>query len=110
MNKVLINNEQDLLGFISLPEVKLSSFKFIFNDNCQQIDLELFFDSGKGLLCGNVRQPQINENFNYGLIGTQCFLSVNDISGSGMEHCRWSVEDYEEGSIRFYCENIWKIL
>ena len=71
--------------------------------------MECVFADGKGLFCENIQQLQINENFNYGLIGSCCFLSVRDISANGMESCRWAVEEYEENSMSFYCENIRKV-
>ena len=109
MNKEVIHTEQDLLDFIALPEVSLGSLKFIFNEQKKQIDLECIFADGKGLLCKNIQQLQINENFSYGLIGSKCFLSIRDISDSGMEHCHWAVEEYEESSIRFFCETLRKV-
>ena len=60
----LIQTERELLDFIDLPEVKFGSLKFIFNEQKKQIDLECIFADGKGLFCGNIRQLQINENFN----------------------------------------------
>ena len=109
MNKEFIHTEQELLDFIALPEVSLCSLKFCINNQNKQIDLECVFADGKGLFCENIQQLQINENFNYGLIGSSCFLSVRDISANGMESCRWAVEEYEENSMSFYCENIRKV-
>ena len=109
MNKEFIHTEQELLDFIALPEVSLCSLKFCINEQNKQIDLECVFADGKGLFCENIQQLQINENFNYGLIGSKCFLSIRDISDSGMEHCHWAVEEYEENSMSFYCENIRKV-
>lgn len=106
MSRELIQTEQELLDYIDLPEVEPGSLKFIFNEQKKQIDLECIFADGKGLFCENIQQLQINENFNYGLIGSGCFLSVRDISANGMESCRWAVEEYEENSMSFYCENI----
>ena len=109
MNKEFIHTEQELLDFIALPEVSLCSLKFCINNQNKQIDLECVFADGKGLFCENIQQLQINENFNYGLIGSSCFLSVRDISANGMESCRWAVEEYEEDSIRFFCETLRKV-
>ena len=109
MNKEFIHTEQELLDFIALPEVSLCSLKFCINEQNKQIDLECVFADGKGLFCENIQQFQINENFNYGLIGSSCFFSVRDISANGMESCRWAVEEYEENSMSFYCENIRKV-
>ena len=109
MNKDFIHTEHELLDFIALPEVSLCSLKFCINEQNKQIDLECVFADGKGLFCENIQQLQINENFNYGLIGSSCFLSVRDISANGMASCRWAVEEYEENSMSFYCENIRKV-
>ena len=105
----LIQTERELLDYIDLPEVEPGSLKFIFNDQKKKIDLECIFADGKGLLCENIQQLQINENFNYGLIGSSCFLSVRDISANGMESCRWAVEEYEENAMSFYCETLRKV-
>ena len=109
MNKEFIHTEQELLDFIALPEISLCSLKFCINEQNKQIDLECILADGKGLFCENIQQLQINENFNYGLIGSSCFLSVRDISANGMASCRWAVEEYEENSMSFYCENIRKV-
>ena len=109
MSREFIHTEQELLDFIALPEVSLCSLKFCINEQNKQIDLECVFADGKGLFCENIQQLQINENFSYGLIGSKCFLSIRDISDSGMEHCHWAVEEYEENSMSFYCENIRKV-
>ena len=109
MSRELIHTEQELLDFITLPEVSLCSLKFCINEQNKQIDLECVFADGKGLFCENIQQLQINENFSYGLIGSKCFLSIRDISDSGMEHCHWAVEEYEESSIRFFCETLRKV-
>ena len=109
MSSELIQTEQELLDFIDLPEVEPGSLKFIFNEQKKQIDLECIFADGKVLLCENIQQLQINENFSYGLSGSGCFLSVRDISANGMESCRWAVEEYEEDSIRFFCETLRKV-
>ena len=109
MNKEVIHTEQELLDFIALPEVGLCSLKFCINNQNKKIDLECVFADGKGLFCENIQQLQMNENFNYGLIGSSCFLSFRDISANDMEACRWAVEEYEENSMSFYCENIRKV-
>ena len=109
MNKEFIHTEQELLDFIALPEVSLCSLKFCINEHNKQIDLECIFADGKGLFCENIQQLQINENFSYGLIGSKCFLSIRDISDNGMEYCHWAVEEYEESSIRFFCETLRKV-
>lgn len=109
MSRELIQTEQELLDFIGLPEIEPGSLKFIFNEQKKQIDLECIFADGKGLFCENIQQLQINENFSYGLIGSKCFLSIRDISDSGMEYCHWAVEEYEEDSIRFFCETLRKV-
>ena len=109
MIRELIQTEQELLDYIDLPEVEPGSLKFIFNEQKKQIDLEYIFADGKGLFCENIQQLQINENFSYGLIGGKCVLSIRDISDSGMEYCHWAVEEYEESSIRFFCETLRKV-
>ena len=109
MNKDFIHTEQELLDFIALPEVSLCSLKFCINEQNKQIDLECVFADGKRLFCENIQQLQINENFSYGLIGGKCVLSIRDISDNGMEHCHWAVEEYEESSIRFFCETLRKV-
>ena len=109
MSRELIQTEQELFDFIALPEVSLCSLKFCINNQNKQIDLECVFADGKGLFCENIQQLQINENFNYGLIGSKCFLSIRDISDNGMDYCHWAVEEYEESSIRFFCETLRKV-
>ncbi len=108
MSKEVITSEVELKALLSLPVVKLQNLDFLINRENKTIDLKISFNNHMSLIFVNVQGVELTDQFNYGNVEDEYYIDIRDISSSQLEHISWEFDEYENNSLHFFCESIYR--